>query len=366
MKLKKKKIGFVIGKLYSGGAERVISTLSNDLIERFDVTIITFAKSSPFYPLDDRIKVVHCCDQIIQPNSIFNSLKLNYILVKRISQITKKEQINILIGFITSANILTTISAKLNGIPCIISERNNPLVEEVPKLWVMLRKIVYPLANSLVLQTKGIKKLYEKKIRPDKITVLPNPISSELSKLRTTIKKNEKIILTVGRLDKNKCHDKLISAFKTIDPKGWKVKIIGEGPKKQELNGLIERHGLTKKIEIISKVKDIHNYYNKASIFVFTSKTEGFPNALLEAMHYGLPCVSTNCDFGPSDLINDGVNGYLIPLNDQIELTNKLTHLINNENLQKHFSVKGKATTENYMSKNVTAQWESLIIDNLK
>jgi GalNAc-alpha-(1->4)-GalNAc-alpha-(1->3)-diNAcBac-PP-undecaprenol alpha-1,4-N-acetyl-D-galactosaminyltransferase len=364
--LKKKKIGFVIGELSSGGAERVISTLSNDLIERFDITIITFVKSSSFYPLDTRIKVVACNDKIIKPISIFDSLKLNYILLKRISQIVKKEEINILIGFITSANILTTIAAKLNGIPCIISERNNPLVEDVPKLWEILRKFVYPMANSLVLQTNGIKKLYEKKIKPQRITILPNPISSELSKLRSNTIKREKIILTVGRLDKNKCHDKLISAFNTLSLKGWKVKIIGDGVKKQELNKLIESYNLSDKIEIIPKVKDIHNFYNRASIFVFTSKTEGFPNALLEAMHYGLPCISTNCNFGPSDLINDGVNGFLIPINDQAVLINKLSQLINNVELQKQFSIKGKAKTENYVSKKVTTQWESLINYNLK
>lgn len=362
----KKKIGFVIGKLSSGGAERVISTLSNELIDRFDVTIITFIESAPFYALDERIKVTSCQNLVEQPSSIFDSLKLNYILLKRISEITKKEGINILIGFITSANILTTIAAKLNRLPCIISERNNPLVEEVPKLWVLLRRFVYPLANSLVLQTKGVKKIYEKKIRPHKITILPNPIASELSKLRTNQTKYKKIILTVGRLDKNKCHDELITAFNTIKPEGWKVKIIGEGAKKQDLKTLIESYNLDHKIEIISKVKDIHKYYNEASIFVFTSKTEGFPNALLEAMHYGLPCISTDCNFGPSDLIDNGVNGFLIPVNDQSELTDKLSHLIKDKNLQNQFSVKAKETTENYISDKVVAQWGSLINAHIK
>ena len=182
---KRKHIGFVIGSLSAGGAERVISALSNELIERFDVTIITFSKSIPFYALDDKIKVVPCQANVKLPSSIIDSIILNYSLVKRISKISKLEHIDMLIGFITSANILTTIAAKLNRIPCIISERNNPLVEEVPKLWVILRRFVYPLANSLVLQTKGIKKIYEKKIKPNKIIILPNPISSKLSELRT-------------------------------------------------------------------------------------------------------------------------------------------------------------------------------------
>lgn len=358
---KKKKIGFVIGTLSSGGAERVISTLSNELIERFDITIITFAKSTPFYTLDDRIKVVSCMAKADKPKSMLDSLKLNYNLAKRISSISKQEGINILIGFITSANVLTVIAAKLNGIPSIISERNNPLVEDVPRLWEILRKYTYPKTDALVLQTNGIKKLYEKKIRPHKITILPNPISADLSKLRAFNPKEENIILSVGRLDKNKCHDELITAFHTINPKSWKVKIIGDGNKKQELTELIKKYDLTNRIEIISKVKNIDKYYNEASIFVFTSKTEGFPNALMEAMHFGLPCISTDCNFGPSDLINNGENGFLIPVNDQERLTEKLSQLISDKNLQQKFSENAIRTSEKYMSKNVVSQWEALI-----
>jgi GalNAc-alpha-(1->4)-GalNAc-alpha-(1->3)-diNAcBac-PP-undecaprenol alpha-1,4-N-acetyl-D-galactosaminyltransferase len=359
--MSKKKIAFVIGSLSSGGAERVITNLSNSLINRFEIVIITFTTSTPFYPLDDRIKVIACRDKADNPTSIFQSLKLNFYLTKRIYQILKKEQVNIAIGFITSANILTTIAAKLARIPCIISERNNPLVENVPKFWVFLRTLVYPKADSLILQTQGVKKIYEKKIKPNKITILPNPISLELSQLRDDTIPKEKIILTVGRLDKNKCQDDLIKAFNDIDAKGWKVQMIGDGTKKEELLNLIESFNLSNKIEIISKVRDIDKYYNAASIFVFTSKTEGFPNALLEAMHYGLPCISTDCNFGPSDLIEDGVNGFLVPVNDQIILKNKLSHLINSESLRSEFSLKSKQTTTIYKSDIVVEKWESLI-----
>lgn len=365
MEDKKKKIGFVIGTLSSGGAERVISTLSNEMIERFDITIITLVKSSPFYALDDRIKLVYCFEEIDQPKSMFDSIRLNYNLTRRISQLAKKEGINILIGFITSANIITAIAAKINRIPCIISERNNPLMNEVPKFWVILRGIVYPMANTLVLQTKGVKRIYEKKIKSHKLSILPNPISADLTKLRDNSIKKENIILSVGRLDKNKAHEQLITAFHTIRPEGWKVQIIGDGVKKQELLDLISSYNLGDKIEIISKVKNIHKYYNEASVFVFTSKTEGFPNALLEALHFGLPCISTNCNFGPSDLIEDGVNGNLIPVNNLEALTTKLSNLLSDKDLQKQFSIKGKQSTEKYISKNVVAQWEALINSHL-
>lgn len=361
MKLKKKKIGFVIGKLSAGGAERVISNLSNVLIEKFDITIITHVKSEPFYLLDKRIKVISCLDYIEKPSSTLQSIKLNYNLVKRISQIIKEQGIDVVIGFITSANILSTIAARLNRIPCIISERNNPIVEEIPRLWVVLRRLIYPLANNLVLQTEGVKKIYEKKMNPQKITILPNPVSTQLSQLRKQTLKKEKILLTVGRLKKHKSQEQIITAYKNISPEGWKLIIIGNGDQKQKLENLIEEYKLSKKIKIISGVKQMDKYYNNASIFVFTSKYEGFPNALLEAMHFGLPCVSTNCDFGPSDLINNGVNGFLVPIDNQTILESRIKRLINDENLREEFSIKSKVKTEAFKSEVVVNQWENLI-----
>ncbi|MGK0446267.1 MAG: GalNAc-alpha-(1-_4)-GalNAc-alpha-(1-_3)-diNAcBac-PP-undecaprenol alpha-1,4-N-acetyl-D-galactosaminyltransferase [Polaribacter sp.] len=361
MNSSKKKIAFVIYKLISGGAERVISNLSNSLIEKFEIVIITFEESTPFYFLDERIKVISCIDSIDPPKSIFHSLKLNIILAKRISQILKTEQVNIVLGFITSANILATIAAKMNRIPCIISERNNPSIEDVPKFWVVLRKFVYPLADSVVLQTQGVKKIYEKKLNKNKIIILPNPISSELSELRDDTVEKENLILMVGRLDKNKGQEDLIKAFSSIEVGNWKLVIIGDGYKKQELTTLVNELNLTEKIKIISQVKGIAEYYNKASIFVFISKTEGFPNALLEAMHFGLPCISSDCDFGPSDLIDDGINGYLIPMNQEVILKDRLTQLMNNDKIRNKFANNSKAVTQKYERKDAVARWEELI-----
>lgn len=361
MKNTKKNIAFVIGKLSSGGAERVISTLSNEFINRFNVTIITLEESVPFYALHKDVNVVACYEQIKKPNNFYQSIKLNYNLVKRISQIAKDQKIDLLIGFITSANIITTIAAKLNRIPCIISERNNPLMNGVPKFWALLRTFIYPMANRLVLQTQGVKKIYEKKMKIKKLVVLPNPISSDLSQLRKFDTEKKKVILTVGRLIEDKGHKDLIEAFGNIKLEGWKVQIIGDGNYKKKLMKFIEENNLSDKVEVLSKIKNIDSYYNQASIFVFTSKTEGFPNALLEAMHFGLPTISTDCNFGPSDLIKDGVNGYLIPVGNKGLLTNRLNKLTKEEALQKQFSKNAIDTTEKYKSYNVAQQWEDLI-----
>lgn len=363
---KKKHIAFVIGALTPGGAERVISTLCNGMIENFHITIITFKKSTPFYRLDDRIKVISCFDKIDKPASVFGSIKLNYNILKKVTTIVKNEKIDLLIGFITSANIIATLAARRNGIPCLISERNDPLKKDIPRFWVMLRKLVYPKADNLIVQTEKVKTIYTKKLKCKNITVLPNPISSDLTKLRKNDVIREKIILTVGRLNSDKRQDKLIRAVDTLKLEGWKVIIIGKGPNKKKLTNLIESLHLSDQIEILSNIKNIQDYYLKASIFVFTSKSEGFPNALLEAMHFGLPCISTDCNYGPSDILTNGKDGFLVPVNDQELLVEKIDELIKDNVLRNYLAKNAEQTSLNFTSDKVISQWEKLINYYLK
>ncbi|WP_100615832.1 glycosyltransferase family 4 protein [Confluentibacter citreus] len=360
----KKRVGFVIGSLTAGGAERVVSNLSNELIDKYDIVIIAFVKVPPFYSLNEKIKVIACKETISTPTSIFQSLRLNLELLKGVSKAIKSEKIDIIIGFITSANIVATLAAKLNKIPSIISERNNPMITEVPKFWVLLRNLVYPKADKLILQTEGVKKFYKDRIKSNKIVILPNPISKDLSLLRDDKVKKENIILTVGRLDKNKCHDLIINAFKRVKTNDWKLLIAGVGSKESDLKELIRISHLQDSVELLGKVKDIHKYYNRAGVFVFASRTEGFPNALLEAMHFGIPTISTDCNFGPSEIIENGENGYLIPVGDQEMLEKRLKTLIDDEELRVKFSKNAKLTTERFHSDAVVKKWDE-VIDSL-
>ena len=366
MELKKKKIAFVIGGLTPGGAERVISNLSNSLIKYFDVTIITFIESDPFYKLNDSVKVVSCFNELPKPNSFIGSLKLNYSILKRVSEITKREGINLLIGFITQANIKAVLAARLNKIPCLISERNDPLKNDIPKFWMLLRKFIYPKANCLIVQTEKVKQVYESMIKTKEMVVLPNPISSELSQLRAPYTANrEKIILSVGTFNNDKRQEKIINAFNEIKSDDWQLLLLGDGPNESKLRDLIEELNLSHKVQLISKVKNVQDYYNKASVYAFASKAEGFPNVLLEAMHFGLPSISTDCNYGPSELIIDGENGFLVPVNDQDMFVKKLRELVNNDNIKKSFSVKSKESTVNYLDTYVTNSWKTLILKYL-
>ncbi|GGD10024.1 glycosyltransferase family 4 protein [Hyunsoonleella pacifica] len=360
--MNKKKISFVIGALTAGGAERVITNLSNQLIEKYEVHIISLIKkeSEPFYKLNSNIKLFTCTEQYKPSSSIIQGIKLNYSLYKTISNYLKKEKIDLFIGFITSANVLAILAAKKNNIPCIISERNYPKKSTTPLQWRILRKLLYKKAEFLVVQTDEMKKQFESIINKNKIVILKNPIAPELTNARDTSQKKENLILNVGSLSNQKAQDVLIKAFANINHNNWKLIIVGKGEKQKEYEELIKSLKLDDKINLLGQTKDIAHYYNKSRIFAFTSIFEGSPNALIEAMHFGLPCVSTDCPTGPSELITDGHSGFLIPIGDQKQLEDRLSELISDEKLREKFSVNAVESVKFLEAEPVTMEWNNL------
>ena len=357
----KKKIAFVVGALTAGGAERVVSTLANAMSTKNDVTIITFRKTKAFYRLNEKVSVVSCLEEIEPSKSILDSLKLNYKLYKRLCSLLQQNNIQIVIGFITMANIMTVLAAKRLSMPCIISERNNPETDSTPIFWRLLRRLTYPLANALIVQTEPIRDFYRNIVNPTKISIIVNPISPNLSKKRAENHNKKNIVLNVGRLHKQKNQKMLIRAFAGLNYPDWTLYIIGEGDERNRLENFISELGIQNNVMLLGKKENIHEFYNNAKIFAFSSDYEGFPNALIEAMHFGLPCVSTDCPTGPSKIIADGENGFLVPVNDQTKFQAQLQQLIQDSKLREKFSNKSIKVTEKFEVQRITAMWESVI-----
>ncbi|GGZ70385.1 glycosyltransferase family 4 protein [Algibacter mikhailovii] len=358
--MSKNKISFIIGTLGAGGAERVVTTLSNELVENYDVHIILLTKCEPFYKLNTRVKLYFCREAYKPSNNIFQALKGNYSLYKTISGYLKKEKINLAIGFMTGANNLAILASRKNNIPCIISQRIYSKKSSTKLSNRVIRNFLYRKASFLVVQTTEIKAEFESILESNKIVILKNPISPELSEARDVEFKKENIILNIGRLSSQKAQDVLIRAFANIENENWKLIIIGKGEKQKNYEALIDELNLKKKVELMGRSKDIAHYYNKSKIFAFTSIFEGFPNALTEAMHFGLPCISTDCPTGPSKLINNNHNGYLIPMGDQKQLEHCLSSLIQNKNLRDKFGSNARKSVQSYKADAVTLEWIGL------
>ncbi len=357
-----KNIAFIIPSLGPGGAERVVVSLANKLCNKYNISLILLYKENNIlYNIDERITIFNCSDKLLESNSFLEALKNNRNNIKTISNYIKQKRINCLIGFTTTSNIFSIICAKKNKIPCIISDRSNPNFNKLNLFWKTIRYLVYPKCNYLVVQSK-LSKTFFSFVKTKKIKILPNPLAEDLAQKKDITTEKENIILYVARLDANKSQDTLLKAFTELEYNNyWKLALVGDGNKREFYENLTEKLNIKDKVLFTGRINNPEYYYNRAKIFAFTSKSEGFPNALIEAQYFGLPCVSTNCPSGPSELISDGENGYLIPVGDHETLTEKLNYLINNESVRKKMSLKSIAKAEDFHIDKVSSKWDQLI-----
>lgn len=358
---RKKRVAFVISNLNAGGAERVVSNLANELVDYFDITIIVLYKCNPFYKLNEKISIIYCSQSYNPKPNAFQSLKNHIYLFSSILKIIRRKNIDISIGFMTTSNIYLSFASKFNGKPCIISERIHPDHRSLSSFWRKARKLSYKYAKILVVQTESIKNHFETFINPENIVIIRNPIAAELIEKREYYSSRKNIILNVGSLAIQKNQDLLIKAFSNINNPDWTLVLVGDGELSSQYHNLIHSLNLNEKVKLVGNIRNIEDYYNSASIFVLTSRYEGFPNALIEAMYFGLPCISTDCPSGPSEIIKSGTNGYLIPVESQLELENKLQKLMKDENLREKFSKNAIESTPDFLPDVISTIWKNII-----
>ena len=359
--LEKKKIAFILPSLDAGGAERVVVTLANNLVQHFEVTIITLYKCVPFYKLEKNINLDYCIENYNPKPTALSSITNHYKLFNCLRTKIKSHKIELVISFMTTANIYASVLTKLTKTPSIISERVHPKYSDISNKWSYIRRKVYPYASKLVIQTDDIRTYFKAFVPQKQLEIIRNPLSDDLIEKKDGSTLKENIILNIGRLDYQKNQDLLIKAFSEIDFNPWKLVLIGDGNLKDEYKALVEQLNLQDHVEFTGNISDVSIYLNRASIFVFTSRFEGYPNALTEAMYYGLPCISTDCTSGPSELITNNENGFLFSVGDKKTLKEKLVQLMNDSNKRKELSENAMESTKNLNSSIIVEQWKNLI-----
>ncbi len=364
----KVKIGFVIYSLTHGGAERVMATLCNYFSKNYEVVLITLIEKERFYAIDSSVELRQLNDSPRQSANPILALYHNYLDLRKLKRIIEKNQVNVLISFTTSANVLSILAAKQAKIPCIISERNNGANAPINGFWKFARNRFYKLADYLVVQTEGNKQFYASIVTKSKIKIIQNPISPTINTTPSDdIKSQTRLhILTVGRLNDNKAQNVSLQALSLLKDLDWEFAIVGDGAKRDDLQQLSVELDIADRVHFTGAVKNVGHYYQMADIFVFTSRSEGFPNALMEANYAGVPSISTNCDFGPSEIITDGEDGFLIPVDDVQALQEKLRLLLTDEALRNRFSKNAHNRSSRFELKKIAASWEDLIHSLLK
>lgn len=333
--MERKKICLVIPSLQAGGMERVMSELAGyfSLKNDIEVHLVLYDNTREiFYPVPDNIIIHTPSFSFNNKWRLFYTLKTFCFLRCTIKKIAPMS----ILSFGEYWNNLVLLSVLGLKYPVFVSDRSQP-DKSLGRFHNLLRHCLYPKARGLIFQTEKAKNIYLSKNKHSNIAVIGNPISDfGISK---SIPKKEKQVLMVGRLIKTKHQDKLIEMFAKVDHPDWKLVIVGYDHLKQNhlerLKELAKDLKVEKRVVFTGKNKNIEEIYSKSSIFAFTSSSEGFPNAIGEAMAAGLPVIAFDCVAGPSEMVLDGHNGYLIPLYDYRMFEQRLAQLMDNEEFRK-------------------------------
>ncbi len=358
---KQKSIAFYIGSLSRGGAERVIVNLAAYFRDcGYCVTIVTKEQDSVEYPVPEGVSriLADITGGEISKNRIANL----YRRIAKLRKIWKELQPNYIVSFIKKNNFMAITSAMGMRIPVIVSVRSNPAREYPNKLTRLLAGVLFSRAARVVLQTEQAKEFFPVAVQK-KAVVLPNSLSEQFLQTEYCDERKKEIVW-VGRMDANKNPKMLMRAFGAVAKKypDWTLKYIGDGPLMQELKELCQKENLTEQISFTGRVEDVASAIQSASVFVLTSKQEGMPNALMEAMVSGLAAVSTDCPCGgPAELIENEVNGILIPVDDEKALVDALDKLLSDDECRNRLGENAKRLIEKVHPDIVNRQWLSYI-----
>lgn len=350
------KVLFVNNCLTGGGSEKAMTIIANYFVSQGIETVMIVLNERPrTYYVDERIKIIECYCPIEG-----NKLLWHFKRILTIRKELKKEGSKIIITFLWDINMNVILASFGLRKYIIASERCDPH-NETRKLMKFAMWFVLPFADHTVFQTEIVRSYYPRHIQR-KSSVIPNAVSDTVPYPDRSI--IDKEIVAVGRLTAQKNFKMLIDAFEIFykhHPE-YILTIYGEGVLRNELEYYVKEKGLEESIRLPGYIYDLDNQIRYAAIFVNSSDYEGISNAMLEAMAMGIPCICTDCPVGGAAMvIQNNVNGILIPVGDTEALSAAMESLIENKNMAVDISNRASEIRKEYSSIEIGKRWLSLL-----
>lgn len=282
---------------------------------------------------------------------------------RKLRTIWKQERPDVILSFIGYNNIFAILTSLGLRIPVAVSVRSNPSREYASAKLRLPAFVLFRQAAGVVLQTQDAKSFFPKPIQK-KSVILPNAINSDFIRPRYEGAR-ESAVVSVGRLDANKNQDYLIRAFAKAHQEHpeYTLHLYGDGPLRGKFEALAQQLDVEEAVVFEGIVDGVQDKIVDKRIFVLPSREEGMPNALLEAMSTGLACISTDCPCGgPRDLIRDGINGFLVPVEtkdpEQTLLTKRLLQLMEDPDLARQMGEEAVKVQEHYSPEQINSKWD--------
>lgn len=345
------KILILISSLEGGGSERIATRVASALAERHEVHIMPFSVAKYSYPLSRNVRIDNA--------GLFDLREKTRLLLRLIisvfygycylSIIRLRFRPDVTISFLKKLNLLSAFA--LGGGRKVMSERNNPIRKG--RRHFRLACLAYRFADKVFFQSETVRNMFPDSIRC-KGVVVPNPVEVDCKANGHSHK-----IVTVGRLKRQKNQESLIKAFAAFnkDHPGHTLHIYGKGELDNELRQLVSELSLEGSVFFEGFVTNVHEAIRDAEMFVLSSNYEGMPNALLEAMMMGLPCVTTSYE-GVEELLGDSGCCLIVPVGDNLALAGAMARIAEEPQLRSLLSQKALAFSERFTVDRVIPLWE--------
>lgn len=358
----------VIHSLSGGGAERVAADLSAYWVQRgYKVTLVTQADAgTDVYPLHAAVK------RYALGTAAFSTGKLSAIVanlrrVWALRRLIKRERPTIVLGMMTTASVLAIVAAR--GQPCrvIATEHTHPPSQELPEMWLRLRRWAYPQAAAVVALTSGTAAWLKEHVPGSLVTVIPNAVRWPLDNAEPLLppppRDGRYRLLAAGRLHPHKGFDLLITAFQAIARHfpDWDLVILGEGDCRDALQNQIDDAGLINRISMPGRVGNVGDWYAQSDLYVLSSRVEGLSNTLLEAMASGLAPVAFDCETGPREIVRNGIDGVLVtPPEDDEALAAHLSDMMAHHEQRAAYARRAVDVRDRFSTTRVMTLWGHL------
>lgn len=381
-----KKVTLFINSLTLGGAERVLSLIITELVKQ-DIEVELFCiEEDNHYSIPKKVKVTYLSKLTQHSNPIKKFFYLFYLAFK-LKKHVKEKDIKIIQSHIYRAsfiNVLAKLFGSKHQVQIVDVNTVHSLMDRglLKKIDLMLVKLLYRHADLIIFKAQKMKIEFFKHVKyRGKSLVINNPYQIEEIQSQSQEKVDDfsfnphkKYLITVGRLTEIKSHISLIKALHHL-PAEIQLIIIGQGEEKENLNNYIQKNHLTQRVHLLGAKNNPFKYIKHADIFVLSSKGEGFPNVLIEAMICQVPVISTDCISGPREIlapttdmnfqlkqdIEIAQNGILYPVNDEKALVKAITYLFQNKNIREEYKEKGFLKAQQYKIDTVIESYKNIL-----